>query len=73
LEVLIERKPKVIQILPSEPYTTRLKCKPCHKFYEDDGTVSKCEVCGKDLKQIKVHNLKVSNITVIPGGMEVDL
>jgi len=40
---------------------TRLKCKPCNKFY-NKGTI--CEECGGDLKEITVWNLKPSNVKV---------
>jgi len=43
---------------------TRLKCKPCKLFYEDDGSVSKCANCGGDLKRITVHALKIKSLTV---------
>jgi len=43
---------------------TKLKCKPCGLFYKDDGSVSECEKCGGDLKRIKVHNVKIENLTV---------
>jgi len=43
---------------------TKLKCKPCHLFYKDDGSVSVCEKCGKELKRIKVHTLKIKSVTV---------
>ena len=41
------------------PLKTRLKCKPCRKFYEDDNTVFICEKCGGNLRQITVHLLKI--------------
>ena len=40
---------------------TRLKCKPCKKFY-DEGTI--CEECGGDLKEITVWSLKPPSLTV---------
>ena len=43
---------------------TKLKCKPCGLFYKDDGSVSECEKCGGDLRQIKVHNVKIKNLTI---------
>ena len=44
---------------------TRLKCKPCNLFYKDDGSVSKCKKCGGELKQIKVHNVKIKSLTLV--------
>ena len=60
-------------------FTTRLKCKPCAVFYKDGGIASKtfegiiteCEKCGGELMQIRVHNLKIKNITVTPAGLSV--
>jgi len=43
---------------------TRLKCKPCHLFYDDDGSVTVCEKCGMELKRIRVHSVKPESITV---------
>ena len=43
---------------------TRLKCKPCKLFYKDDGSISKCENCGGDLKRITVHTLKIKSLTI---------
>ena len=45
--------------------TTKLKCKPCKLFYKDDGSISHCEKCGGDLKQIKVHHIKIENVKVV--------
>jgi len=39
---------------------TRLKCKSCKKFYEDDGREF-CE-CGTELIRINVHNIKPEGI-----------
>ena len=55
-------------------FTTKLKCKPCGLFYKDggitsktfDGIITKCEKCGGELIQIRVHNLKFKNLTVSP-------
>lgn len=43
---------------------TKLKCKPCAKFYPDDGSVVVCEKCGRELKRIRVYNVKPESITV---------
>ena len=39
---------------------TKLKCKKCKKFYEDDGREF-CE-CGTELIRINVHNIKPEGI-----------
>jgi rRNA maturation endonuclease Nob1 len=44
--------------------TTRLKCKPCHLFYKDDGTITECQNCGGDLKRIRVHHVTIKNVTI---------
>ena len=48
------------------PSKTRLKCKPCHKFYEDDNTVATCEECGRDLKRITVYSLMPKDLIINP-------
>ena len=47
------------ELIPSK---TRLKCKPCHEFYDDDVPV--CKKCGGDLKTIKVYSLMPRNLTI---------
>ena len=37
--------------------STKLKCKPCREFYPDDGSYTKCEWCGGDLRRIRVHGI----------------
>jgi len=51
-----------------DKFTTRLKCKPCGLFYNDDGNVLKCENCGQKLKRIKIHNVKIKNLTIHPNS-----
>ena len=50
---------------------TRLKCKPCRKFYDDDGTVDKCSVCGGELKRITVWDLKPDNVKVVTKSTNI--
>ena len=45
------------------PSKTRLKCKPCNEFYDDDD-VSMCKNCGGDLKRITVYSLMPKNLTI---------
>jgi rRNA maturation endonuclease Nob1 len=45
---------------------TKLKCKPCNLVYKDDGSVSVCKKCGGELKRIKVHRVKIKNLTIFP-------
>ena len=53
--------------------TTKLKCKPCNLFYKDDGSVSQCEKCGDDLKQIKVHHVTIKSVKVISKKSKVTM
>jgi len=50
---------------------TKLKCKPCGVFYKDDGSVSECGKCGGDLKQIRVHNVKIESLIVHTKQSEI--
>ena len=52
------------------PLKTRLKCKPCGVFYKDDGSISICLNCGKDLKRITVHSLQLKDVVMKISGME---
>ena len=45
---------------------TKLKCKNCKLFYPDDGSITECDQCGGELKQITVHGLKPVNIVSQP-------
>ena len=53
--------------------TTKLKCKPCNLFYKDDGSIAKCEVCGKDLKQIKVHHVTIKSVKLVTTKPKVTM
>jgi len=44
---------------------TKLKCKPCHLFYKDDGSILECEQCGGELRRIKVHDVKIKSLTLV--------
>jgi len=46
---------------------TRLKCPDCKAFYVDNGSVLKCLLCGKDLKQITVWNVIPSSLSIGSG------
>ena len=39
--------------------SSKLKCKPCELFFRDTGKDEKCPECGKDLRRIIVHRLKL--------------
>lgn len=43
---------------------TRLKCPDCKAFYIDDGSVAKCLLCSKDLKQITVWNIMPTPLSI---------
>jgi len=53
--------------------TTRLKCKPCNLFYKDDGSISNCGKCGEELKQIKVHHVKIKSLTIASKKLKVKM
>jgi len=46
---------------------TRLKCPDCKAFYVDDGSVVKCLLCEKDLKQITVWNVMPTALSIGSG------
>jgi Zn finger protein HypA/HybF involved in hydrogenase expression len=54
-----EMSNKVIKV------TTKLKCKPCGLFYKDNATIANCEKCGNELKQIKVHHVKIKSLKLV--------
>ena len=50
---------------------TKLKCKPCGLFFKDNGIVSECEKCGGELRQIKVHNVKIQDLIIHTKQSEI--
>ena len=38
---------------------SKLKCKPCDLFFRDTGKDEKCPECGKNLRRIIIHRLKL--------------
>jgi len=53
--------------------TTKLKCKPCNLFYKDDGSISHCENCGDELKQIKVHHVEIKSVKLVTKKPKVTM